>query len=79
MESTAIEKKKQRSRKYYVNNRECEINRVHKYYIENQETIKQKHSQSIKCICGGVYTYAHKKRHLNSPLHNDLMRMNELD
>ena len=79
MESSAIENKKQRNRKYYANNREREINRAHKYYIENQETIKQKHSQSIKCTCGGVYTYANKKRHLKSPLHNDIMRMNELD
>ena len=35
--------------------------------------------EKLKCECGEYYTRQHKLRHQQSQLHEDIMRMNELD
>jgi len=46
-----------------------------KYYVENQEKIKEK----IYCICGGKYTITHKAKHFKTNKHLNFITSNNKD
>lgn len=43
------------------------------YYLKNKERISDKNKSSIKCECGGCYTYQHKSRHFKTKKHVDYL------
>ena len=60
---------KQKKQQNYNINRD-EILQKHKQYrIDNREKIRLKSKEQYMCDCGRLYTYGHRKRHIESSKH----------
>ena len=44
------------------------------YHTNNKQKLKEIASKHFDCICGGSFTFAHKKRHKNSDKHKAYMK-----
>ena len=56
-------------RDHYATNKEIYAERSHKYYVENQETIKQRKAEKIICECGATIRKGDKPKHERTQTH----------
>ena len=60
---------KERSKQYYIDNKQAIQKYKKQYRIDNKEKIREHQNQKHNCECGGKYTHTHKTRHLKSKKH----------
>ena len=57
------------NKQYYVEHQDHLKEKVKQYYVEHQEQIRRYKNTKCDCVCGGMYTLAHKSQHMKSIKH----------
>ena len=51
-----------------------EVEYKKQYYVEHQEQIRRYKNTKCDCVCGGMYTLAHKSHHLKTSKHIEYVK-----
>jgi len=69
-----LEKRREKNREKYSNNKKELIKRSQDHYKKNKEKIKERNQFKLNCLCGEQITLGSRKKHLKSKNHSDNLK-----